>query len=227
MFLLCPSSNLYNGVYHFPCEFKCRLLSLGKSTIRDLKIGSSRKPRTSRGHVTSTLQVCGLRFTFVRLDHALEVGDLPQGFFLHPTTSQSHIWEKTLLLELFCLSLMEFFLRNVTFKDNFSAKIKVNEWMNTNMEAARYHLGILSPKYGQASNVEQHLARRGLPFAVRWPHLDLKVSIIVKTSRDTSKWRRYSTIGAESCAIVSCLFRRTGIAGQSNGCSGSFYVFLF
>ena len=197
------------------------------STIRDLKIGSSRKPRTSRGHVTSTLQVCGLRFTFVRLDHALEVGDLPQGFFLHPTTSQSHIWEKTLLLELFCLSLMEFFLRNVIFKDNFSAKIKVNEWMNTNMEAARYHLGILSPKYGQASNVEQHLARRGLPFAVRWPHLDLKVSIIVKTSRNTSKWRRYSTIGAESCAIMSCLFRRTGIAGQSNGWSGSFYVFLF
>lgn len=81
MFLLCPSSNLYNGVYHFPCEFKCRLLSLGKSTIRDLKIGSSRKPRTSRGHVTSILQVCGLRFTFVRLDNALGVDDLPQGFF--------------------------------------------------------------------------------------------------------------------------------------------------
>ena len=59
--------------------------------------------------------------------------------------------------------------------------------MNTNMEAARNHLGILSPKYGQASNVEQHLAHRGLPFAVRWPNLDLKVSIIVKTSRDTSK----------------------------------------
>ena len=151
----------------------------------------------------------------------------PKVFFLHPTTSQSHIWEKTLLLELFWLSVMEFFLRNVIFKDNFSANIKVNEWMNTNMEVARYHLGILSPKHGQASNVEQHLARRGLPFAVRWPHLDLKVSIIVKTSRDTSKWRRYSTIGAESCAIMSCLFRRTGIASQWNGCSGSFYVFLF
>ena len=184
------------------------------STLRDLKIGSSRKPRRSRGRMTSTLQVCSLRFTFVRLDHALEVGDLPQGFFLHPITSQSHIWEKTLLLELFCLSAMEFFLRNVIFKDNFSAKIKVNEWMNTNMEAARYHLGILSPKYGQASNVETHIASRGLPLAVRWPNLDLKVSIIVKTSWDTSKWRHYSTIGAESCAIMSCLFRRTGIAGQ-------------
>ena len=196
-------------------------------TLRDLRIGSSRKPRRSRGRMTSTLQVCSLRFTFVRLDHALEVGDLPQGFFLHPITSQSHIWEKTLLLELFCLSAMEFFLRNVIFKDNFSAKIKVNEWMNTNMEAARYHLGILSPKYGQASNVETHIASRGLPLAVRWPNLDLKVSIIVKTSWDTSKWRHYSTIGAESCAIMSCLFRRTGIAGQSNGCSGLFYVFLF
>ena len=59
--------------------------------------------------------------------------------------------------------------------------------MNTNMEAARYHLGILSPKYGQASNVEPHIARRGLLFAVRWPNLDLKVFIIVKTSRNTSK----------------------------------------
>ena len=59
--------------------------------------------------------------------------------------------------------------------------------MNTNMEAARYPLGILSPKYGQASNVEPHIASRGLPLAVRWPNLDLKVSIIVKTSRDTSK----------------------------------------
>ena len=208
-------------------EFKCRLLSLGMSTIRDLTIGSSRKPRTSRSHVTSACcQVCGLRFTFVRLDHALKAGDLPQGF-LHPTTSQSHIWEKTLLLELFWLSVMEFFLRNAIFKDNFSAEIKVNEWMNTNMEAARYHLGILSPKYGQASNVEPHIARRGLLFAVRWPNLDLKVFIIVKTSRNTSKWRHYSTVGAESCAIMSCLFRRTGIAGQSNGCSGLFYVFLF
>lgn len=59
--------------------------------------------------------------------------------------------------------------------------------MNTNMEAARYQLGILSPKYGQASNVEPHIASRGLSLAVRWPHLDLQVSIIAKTSRNTSK----------------------------------------
>ena len=30
---------------------------------------------------------------FVRLDHTTEVSDLPQGF-LHPKTSQSHVWEK-------------------------------------------------------------------------------------------------------------------------------------
>ena len=199
------------------------------STIRDLKIGSSRKPWTSRGHVTSTLQVCGLRFTFVRLDHALEVGDLPQGFFASYNITIPHLRENTTFrtLYLICLSVMEFFLRNAIFKDNFSAKIKVNEWMNTKMEAARYHLGILSAKYGQASNVEPHIARRGLPLAVRWPNLDLKVSIIVKTSWDTSKWRHYFTIRAESCAIMSCLFRRTGIAGQSNGCSALFYVSLF
>ena len=35
-------------------------------------------------------QVCGLRFTLVRLDHALVVSHLPQGSF-HPKTSQSHV----------------------------------------------------------------------------------------------------------------------------------------
>ena len=35
-------------------------------------------------------QVCSLRFTFVRLDHVLEVSDLPQRF-LHPKTSQLHV----------------------------------------------------------------------------------------------------------------------------------------
>ena len=41
-------------------------------------------------------QVCGLRFTFVRLDHTPEVSDLPQSF-LHPKISQSHVWEEILL----------------------------------------------------------------------------------------------------------------------------------
>ena len=36
------------------------------------------------------------RSRFERLDHALEVRDLPQGF-LHPKTSQSHVWEEILL----------------------------------------------------------------------------------------------------------------------------------
>ena len=43
--------------------------------------GTFREPRMLRSHVTSALpSVCGLRFTFVRLDHAPEVSDLPQGF---------------------------------------------------------------------------------------------------------------------------------------------------
>ena len=36
----------------------------------------------SRTHVISAChQVCSLRFTFVRLDHALVVSDVSQGFF--------------------------------------------------------------------------------------------------------------------------------------------------
>ena len=74
------------------------------STIRDLTIGSSRKPRTSRSHVTSTLQVCGLRFTFVRLNHALEVGDSPQGFFASYNVTIPHLRENTTFRTLLLIS---------------------------------------------------------------------------------------------------------------------------
>ena len=47
----------------------------------------------------------------------------------------------------------------------------------TNMAAASYHLRILSPKYGQMGNVKPLTANRSLSFAVKWPNLDLKVSI--------------------------------------------------
>ena len=48
-------------------------------------------------------QVRGLRFTCVRLDHASEVSNLPQGF-LHPKTSQSHVWEEIRLFSTVLLS---------------------------------------------------------------------------------------------------------------------------
>ena len=44
------------------------------------------------------------------------------------------------------------------------------------MAAVSYHPRIVSPKYGQTGNVIPLTANRGLPFAVRWPNLDLKVS---------------------------------------------------
>ena len=47
-------------------------------------------------------QVCGLRFTFVRLDHAPEVLDWPQGFW-HPKTSQSYVWEEIRFFRIFLL----------------------------------------------------------------------------------------------------------------------------
>ena len=49
----------------------------------------------------------------------------------------------------------------------------------TNMAAASYHPRILIPKYGQMDNVKPLTANRGLPFAVRWPNLDLKISILI------------------------------------------------
>ena len=52
--------------------------------------------------------------------------------------------------------------------------------MNTNMAAASYHPRIVSPKYGQTGNVKPLTAnRRSLSFAVKWPNLDLKVSIVM------------------------------------------------
>ena len=52
--------------------------------------------------------------------------------------------------------------------------------MNTNIAAASYHPRILSPKFGQTSNVKPLTAnRRSLSFAVKWPNLDLKVSIVM------------------------------------------------
>ena len=41
---------------------------------------------------------------------------------------------------------------------------------------------ILSPKCGQTANVKPLTANRGLPFAVRWPNLDLKVSIFLNSA---------------------------------------------
>ena len=46
---------------------------------------------------------------------------------------------------------------------------------------------ILSPKYGQTGNVKPLTANRSLPFAVKWPNLDLKVSIEKDLQQEMSK----------------------------------------
>ena len=80
--------------------------------------------------------------------------------------------------------LSNFILKKRNFEDNFSAKIEQRGWMKTNMAATSNHPWILSPKYGQTGNVKLLTANRNLSFAVKWPNLDLKVSII---SRMTGK----------------------------------------
>jgi len=56
--------------------------------------------------------------------------------------------------------------------------MEVSGWMMTNMTAASYHPRILSPNYGQTGNVKPLTANRSLSFPVKWPNLDLKVSIV-------------------------------------------------
>ena len=83
-------------------------------TIRDLKVVVFRHfPRTAnikKSH-DQGLVVCGLRFTFVHPDHTPAVSDLPQGF-LHPNTSQTHVWEEIWLFR----TLLLFFQKNVILK---------------------------------------------------------------------------------------------------------------
>ena len=67
-------------------------------TLRSRFFGISPEPRTSRSHVTSALP-SGFRFSVhvcTSRPRAREVSDLPQ-VFLHPKTSQSHVWEEILL----------------------------------------------------------------------------------------------------------------------------------
>ena len=103
---------------------------------------------------------------FVRLDHAPEVSDLPQGF-LHPKTSQSHVCEEIRLYRTLLLIDYRILFKKQNFEDNFSAKIEVSGWMKTNMAAVSYHPQILSPKYGQMDNVKPLTANRSWSFAVK------------------------------------------------------------
>ena len=67
-----------------------------------------------------------------------------------------------LIIELFCLLIIEFYFKKGNFEDNFSAKIEVSGWMKTNMAASSCHPPILSPKYGQTGNVKPLSANRSL-----------------------------------------------------------------
>ena len=120
-------------------------------------------------------QVCSLMFTFVWLDHTLRVSDLQRGVFSFkhndPMFERIYYFSESFCLEITSNS----FSYKSNFEVDFSAWIGVNEWIKTNMAASSYHLWILSPKYGQTGSEETLTENHGLPFAVRWPNLDLKV----------------------------------------------------
>ena len=80
-------------------------------TLRFRFFGISREPQTLRSHV-----IKGLRITFIPLDHAPEVSDLPQGF-LHPKTSQPHVYKEIRLFRTLLLIDYRFlFQENVVLK---------------------------------------------------------------------------------------------------------------
>ena len=70
-----------------------------KFYTRDLKIEVFRLFSRTTNVEKSRDQDLAVRFTFV-VDHAPDVSDLPQSF-LHPKTSQSHVWEEIRLFRTF------------------------------------------------------------------------------------------------------------------------------
>ena len=99
--------------------------------------------------------------------------------FLQPETSQSHVWEEIRLFK--TLLLIDYrirFRKNVILQTILSAKIEVSGWMKTCMTAASYHPLISSPKYEHTGNLKPLTANRSLSFAVKWPNVNLKFSII-------------------------------------------------
>ena len=133
--------------------------------------GISREPRTSRSHVIRALPSssrfnrgsCFTARVFSTLKH-------------NPTFEKKYG-----VSELFSLVIIEFYFKKIKkryFEDNFWAKIEISGWMKTNMAATSYHPRILSPKYRQTGNVKPLTANCSLSFAVKWPNLDHKVSVV-------------------------------------------------
>ena len=165
------------------------VVSTRSRIIENLRLrfyGISHESRTSGSHVTKVLP-SGLRFEV----HFCSARPRCRGKwftarFLYPKTSQSYIWEEIRLFRTLLLIDYRILLKKPrSFEDNFSVKIEVGGWMKTNMAAASYHPRIFSLKHGQTGNVKPLTANRSLSFPVKWPNLDLKISI---SSLATSKF---------------------------------------
>ena len=109
---------------------------------RDLKIEVFRHfPRTENVKKSRDRQVCGLRFTFVRLDHAPEVSDIALSFSHPKKITIPRLKKKYDFFELFCSLIIEFYLKKKSdFEDRFSAKIEVSGWVKTNTPHDRSEL---------------------------------------------------------------------------------------
>ena len=141
--------------------------------IRDLNIAVFwHFPRTSRSHVITALP-WDLRFEV----HVCTARPRSRGKWF-TATFFCNLKHHNPTFELFCLLIIEFDFKKRNCEDNFSAKIEVSGWMKRSMAAASHHPLISSPKYGQTGNVKPLTANHSLPFAVKWPNLDLKVSIV-------------------------------------------------
>ena len=123
----------------------------------------------SRSHVTRALS-SGLWFEFrVCTAKSCSRGKWFTSRFFCTLRHHNPTFEKKYdFIDLFCLLIIKFYLKQHNFEDNISAKIEVSGWMKTNMAAASYHPQILSPTYGQMDNVKLLTANRSWSFAVKW-----------------------------------------------------------
>ena len=148
---------------------------LKENNLKIEVFGISREPRTSRSHVTRA-SPSGLRFE--RLGPRSRGNWFTARFFLHPKTSQSHVWEDIQLFRtLFCLSINEFCIKKRTFEDNFSAKIGVSGGIKQTWQPQQP----TANRTCKTGNVKPLTANPSLSFAVKRSNLDLGLQLIKRT----------------------------------------------
>ena len=101
-------------------------------------------------------QCLAVRFTFVWLDHTLEVSDLPQAF-LHPKTSQSQVWEGILLFRtLLLINYQILFQRDLSLK--IISHLKENKHGSHELPPTNLKFRMWADSYCELTNCQPRFA---------------------------------------------------------------------